>query len=164
MDKKPEKVRDLLRYNSATRIWEGELAAEFFYIASKVWKYLDFDPQDYLENTLKRVSSMQAKHSSAIHSLNPVRKFVMEICKPVSDSGCFVGFKTETSLDKMLRSVKNRASFYPAYYVYCLRRGLIPLNHKRFTNDLCSVFSELGWVYEKVRSSSGFYIKGVTYN
>ena len=155
MSNLPDK-RQFLLYKMNNK-WEGPLVKESPGIVR--WARMDDKSAlDILTGPLP--PQMEHIRIEAQHNLNPLIKWISEDLKHTD--GTWIGFSTETSPEKILLSARKHLSLYPSYLLFCLKRGIKPLNHNRFTQELVQTCVYMNIPIKKVRRNTGIYIYGLS--
>lgn len=114
---------------------------------------------DYLHLTSVMVPSLATTTEEAKEEMNPLLCWIKEELE--EGKGAYVGFKMRYDAKNTLE-ISRRKLLYPTYRIWCERRDMSPLGHKRFANELIWNLKSLGFRVEKTRRNEGMFISGVT--
>lgn len=104
------------------------------------------------------VPSLRMYSQETRELLNPLLSWVKEQIDV--GPGAYVGFKMKDDLKSHLE-ISRRKPLYPTYVLWATKRGIKPLGHVHFSNQLLEILKQEGLKVSKERRKEGIYISGI---
>lgn len=147
----------LLYYENG--LWKGPLSEELPGIFNYVYAMKENEVYKYIVNMYDYVKSLSTFQKEQAEIINPLLQWIRE--EVVAGQGAYVGYKVEQG-SKALIEDSRRQTIYPAYNSWCIRQGIMPLSHRKFSYELLQCLTSEGYACDKEKRKYGVFITGIT--
>ena len=157
---KPSEIKPLLF--KSDKHWKGPLVEESGGIVK--WCYMDANDAYRLLVDPSLTPSLLEAQQDSLAVINPMSEWVKELNVGPNHRSYLGVIPAKQDYLNLINVVQSKKTLYPAYLIHCHKRGMRPLNHTNFTNDLLMSCNSLGIIVTKGKDRTGAYIDGLSVN
>ena len=157
---KPYEIKPLLY--KVDNNWEGPLVEESGAIVK--WCNMDLEEAYRLLVDISLTPSLCPAQQESLAVINPISEWIREL-NIGPEEKCYIGvIPVKQDYVNLVNVVQSKLTLYPAYLIFCHKRGMKPLNHTNFSNDLIMSCNSLDITISKGKDRNGAYIEGLSVN